>query len=118
MKTRKADFFIVVREDFEQTPSRVEKVNGEILEVNGRLFGLYTTLLGNNEVVNVYDIKSGAMAATTAIEHFNASTLHQCAVDFDEDLSCGALTEYFKNFTEATQAAYDEHPEIKRQVFG
>ena len=117
METRPAEFFVGTRRDlFDLKPWNVDKVFGEIAEVNGRLVGICTDYLGKNEIV--YDIESGLNIASIAREYFNSASLHDCVEDFDKYLALGGEgAELLKNFTETIQAAYDEHPEIKRQVF-
>lgn len=118
METRLAEFFIGIRRGFDLKPWATDKLLGEIAEVNGRLVGICTAYLGNNETVNVYDIESGLSIASMAKEYFNSERLHDCVEDFDKDSALGgAWAELLKNFTELTKAEYDKYPEIKRQVF-
>lgn len=118
METRPAEFFVGIRRGlFDPKPWGVDKVFGEIAEVNGRLVGICTDYLGKDEIV--YDIESGLSIASIAREYFNSASLHDCVEDFDKYLALGGEgAELVKNFTEFTKTTYDKYPEIKRQVFG
>lgn len=115
MKTRKAEFFIVV-ENFFNDGIRVRKTSGVVFDYKGRLCGLDLWSDGSNSIWGPIDIKTGMYIGKTSrnpLDDKNEELMDELIERFDEfDL------EKQKRCAKIIKAAYDANPDMKRQVFG
>lgn len=116
MKAWIADFFVIV---FNPLPLRTIKLeNGLVQEVDGRLVGFWTGVYSNLKILNIYDIETGLSMGTIERELSDIEELEAYTERFDKDMALEENAELKKNCIEAIKKAYDEHPDVRRQVFG
>ena len=112
MDVKSAEFFIT-----NAGTDEVYKFNGVVFERQGRLFGTCFHVYSGGFEWLTYDIKTGL--CVSCYESYLA--IEKATAYFDESIKCfdEVLTEADeKHFGSMIKKAYDEHPEIKRQVFG
>ena len=115
MEVRPTEFF-VIDEPWENS-FEARKVNGVVFKHRGRLFGLSIKIGFGYGEWRAFDIKTGMPVAISGFNPLAGENMAKLNVVIKE--SDAVITDDKRmRFTEAIKAAYDEHPEIKRQVFG
>ena len=112
MDVKPAEFFIT-----DVGTDEVYKINGVVFKRQGRLLGTCFRFYSSGFEWLTYDIKTGLCVSS----YGSYPATEKAIAYFDERIKCfdEALTEADeKHFGSMIKKAYDEHPEIKWQVFG
>ncbi len=120
---KKQDKFFVIETVEDGSSFEVREVRGILFKGTtfkreNRLFGLSVELyVGGRLEWYTYDIETGLCIVVT---EFLPATLEDLKMigRFVEDFDRDNADDDRKRYAEAIKRAYDEHPEIKRQVFG
>ena len=111
MEAKISDFFVI--DDIEGNPKR-RKTNGVVFEHEGRIIGRnFTNCLGYGNWEN-YDIKTGLPVEIGWIFLDEDEKLNKLLYQHLDSVNYKDWDERCAN---EIKKAYDEHPEIKRQVF-
>ena len=112
MDARPAEYFIT-----DVGADEVRKINGVVFKHKRKLFGACIHFYSNSFGWLIHDIKTGLCVAVSD----SYPTTDKATAMLDEEIKRfnKAITkEERKHYTAMIKKAYDEHPEIKKQVFG
>ena len=115
MDARPAEFF-VIDEPWENS-FEARKVNGVVFKHRGRLLGLSIKFGFGYGEWWTFDIKTGMPIAISGFNPLAGENMAKLD-DVIKESDAAVTDDERMRFTKAIKAAYDEHPEIKRQVFG
>lgn len=114
MNARTAEYFVI-----DAGADEVCKVNGVIFRHKGKLLGLKFELYTDGFAWWTYDIETGLDVAVTGfLPLHQKETLDDMIRAFETDVLSDYSDDEIERFIKTIKTAYDEHPEIKKQVFG